>query len=89
MLVDGIVRGDPQYFEDFWTVPGHLGADDTGSLPKARVSAAVTISKLPASSSYRVADGQVLVPATAAERKGVQPVPTLAIGGRPSRHQRR
>lgn len=46
MLVEGIVQNDPQYFEDFWTVPGYLGADDTGSLAAARVTADVTISKL-------------------------------------------
>ena len=35
----------------------------------------------PASTSYRVIDGQVIIPPTAAERKGVQPVITLkAIG---------
>jgi hypothetical protein len=35
----------------------------------------------PASTRYRVIDGQVLVPPTAAERKGVQPVVALAANG--------
>jgi hypothetical protein len=35
----------------------------------------------PASTSYRIDDGQVIVPPTAAERKGVQPVVTLAVNG--------
>jgi hypothetical protein len=35
----------------------------------------------PASTSYKVADGQVLVPPTAAERKGVQPVVTVTADG--------
>jgi hypothetical protein len=36
----------------------------------------------PASTSYKVADGQVQVPATAAGRKGIQPVVTLSVNGR-------
>jgi hypothetical protein len=31
----------------------------------------------PATTSYKIEDGQVIVPATAAERKGIQPVITL------------
>jgi hypothetical protein len=36
----------------------------------------------PASTQYRIVDGQVFVPPTAAERKGVQPVVTLNVDGR-------
>ncbi|MFX0065633.1 MAG: hypothetical protein ACFFC7_25960, partial [Candidatus Hermodarchaeota archaeon] len=35
----------------------------------------------PASSTYKVVDGQVQVPTTAAERKGVQPVVNLTVNG--------
>jgi hypothetical protein len=35
----------------------------------------------PASTAYRVVDGQVLVPATAAERKGVQPTVDVTANG--------
>jgi len=35
----------------------------------------------PPTSEYRVQDGQVLVPATAAERKGIQPVVHLTVNG--------
>jgi hypothetical protein len=35
----------------------------------------------PASTGYRMVDGQVEVASTAAERKGVQPVVTLTVGG--------
>ena len=35
----------------------------------------------PASTSYHIDDGQVSVPATAAERKGIQPVVTLRTNG--------
>ncbi|HUD31025.1 MAG TPA: hypothetical protein VMQ93_19345, partial [Novosphingobium sp.] len=38
----------------------------------------------PASTRYTIADGQVLVPATAAERHGIQPVVDLKVGGRDS-----
>jgi hypothetical protein len=37
----------------------------------------------PASTSYRIEDGQVIVPPTAALRKGVQPVVTLTVNGGP------
>ena len=40
----------------------------------------------PATTNYKIEDGQVIVPATAAERKGIQPVVTLkANGGERSR----
>jgi hypothetical protein len=32
-----LASGDPTYFEDFWTVPGYLGADPPPSLLAARV----------------------------------------------------
>jgi hypothetical protein len=35
----------------------------------------------PSTTNYRVVDGQVVVPPSAAERKGVQPVVTLTAGG--------
>jgi hypothetical protein len=35
----------------------------------------------PASTTYRIEDGQVLVPPTAAERRGIQPVVTLRVKG--------
>ena len=36
----------------------------------------------PASTAYRIVDGQVVVPPVTAQRKGVQPVVTLTVGGR-------
>lgn len=38
----------------------------------------------PASTQYAIRDGQVVVPATAAKRLGIQPVVTLAVKGRDS-----
>jgi hypothetical protein len=37
VLADKVIGYDPQYFEDFWTVPGYLGADPPPSLERARV----------------------------------------------------
>ncbi len=36
-LFDHMVRWDPTYFDDFWTVPGYLGANPTGSLVQAQL----------------------------------------------------
>jgi hypothetical protein len=35
-LYPGIVAADPGYFEEFWTTPGYLGADPTGSVHRDR-----------------------------------------------------
>ena len=37
MIADNMIKLDPQYFEDFWSVPGYLGANPTESLREARV----------------------------------------------------
>ena len=34
-LFDHMVRWDPTYFDDFWTVPGYLGANPTESLARS------------------------------------------------------
>ena len=36
-LVDNVRKWDPEYFEDFWTLPGYLGANPPESLVRARV----------------------------------------------------
>jgi hypothetical protein len=46
MLVGNLMRADPSYFEDFWTIPGYLGADQGDSLTEDRVKTEVTVSKL-------------------------------------------
>ncbi len=45
-LIDNIVRWDPGYFEDFWKVPGYLGANPTESLARSRVRHETSISKI-------------------------------------------
>jgi hypothetical protein len=49
-LVDNIIKWDPEYFEDFWTVPGYLGANPPDSLIRARVQHKTTISQVVKSS---------------------------------------
>lgn len=42
---DNMMRLDPTYFEEFWTVPGYLGANPTESLLRARIQHKTTIAK--------------------------------------------
>jgi hypothetical protein len=42
-LYQGMMMADPKYFDDFWTVPGYLGANPTESLIKARLQFPSTI----------------------------------------------
>ncbi|MEV7016000.1 hypothetical protein [Streptomyces sp. NPDC093991] len=43
-LYPHIVAADPGYFEEFWTVPGHLGADPDSSIHRDRVRFDGTVS---------------------------------------------
>jgi hypothetical protein len=43
VLADNVIRLDPSYFEDFWTVPGYLGANPPASLEQARVQHKTTV----------------------------------------------
>ena len=73
-LIDNVIKWDPEYFDDFWTVPGYLGANPTESLLQARVQHKTTISKvvmadeaaglgLPMSMSARFGDSESDMPA--------------------------
>jgi hypothetical protein len=46
VLADNILKLDPGYFEDFWTVPGYLGADPPASLADARVRHRTTVTEV-------------------------------------------
>lgn len=46
VLADNVVRNDPTYFDDFWTVPGYLGHDAPESLARARVQHTTTITEV-------------------------------------------
>jgi len=37
VLFPAVLKMDPSYFEDFWTVPGYLGADPESSAARARL----------------------------------------------------
>jgi hypothetical protein len=43
VLADNMIRLDPEYFEDFWTVPGYLGFNPPPSLEQARVQHKTTV----------------------------------------------
>jgi hypothetical protein len=45
-LVTKMLAWDPEYFEDFWSVPGYLGANPPESLLAARVQHKTTIAKV-------------------------------------------
>jgi hypothetical protein len=45
-LIENILEWDSEYFKDFWTVPGYLGANPPESLLRARVQHKTKISKV-------------------------------------------
>jgi hypothetical protein len=45
VLADKVIGYDPTYFEDFWNVPGYLGADPPPSLVTARVQHKAAVSR--------------------------------------------
>jgi hypothetical protein len=65
VLIDDWVKMDPGYFEDFWKVPGYLGANPPESLKRARIQQKTTISKV--------------VMSDEAKRNGL-PAPMAAVG---------
>lgn len=77
---DHALHGDGPDTEDTTRIVSYQGA-----LQQALRDLAAWVEKgdvPPASTTYRIEDGQVLVPPTAAERRGIQPVVTLrAMGG--------
>jgi hypothetical protein len=46
MFLDNMLKWDPGYFQDFWTVPGYLGQNPTESFLRERVQHKVKISKV-------------------------------------------
>ena len=45
LLIDNVIKWDPEYFEDFWTVPGYLGFDAPASLERVRIQHPTTITR--------------------------------------------
>ena len=78
-FTDHAIHGDQEKQED----PTHT-VSYMGILQQALRDLSAWVEKgvePPASTSYKVDDGQVVVPATAVDRKGVQPVVTLNANG--------
>ena len=45
-LIDYMVKWDPTYFDDFWKLPGYLGANPPASLQRARIQHQTKIAKV-------------------------------------------
>ena len=77
---DHALHGDEPGVEDPTRVVSYQGA-----LQQALRDLAAWVEKgvaPPRTTNYRIADGQVIVPPTAAERRGIQPVVSLRVNGR-------
>jgi hypothetical protein len=46
VLFDTVVMIDPTYFQEFWTVPGYLGANPLESLKRARIQHRTTVGQV-------------------------------------------
>lgn len=46
VLTPAVMKMDPSYFEEFWTVPGYLGADPGSSASKARLQYKTVITEV-------------------------------------------
>ena len=76
---DKALHGDLNNQEDATRTVSYLGV-----LQQALRDLAAWVEKgiaPPATTNYKIEDGQVIIPATATERKGVQPVVTLNVNG--------
>lgn len=58
VLMPGLKMGDPEYFKDFWTVPGYMGADPDSSAARDRLCFSTTVKavRLPDSGNNRAAE---------------------------------
>lgn len=78
-FTDRAIHADVEQQSDSTRVISYLGA-----LQQALLDLSAWVEKgiePPESTSYQVADGQVIIPPTAAERKGIQPVVALTANG--------
>jgi hypothetical protein len=73
MFFDNMVKYDPEYFKDFWTVPGYLGANAPESLLRARVQHKTKISKVVMSKEAASMGLQVSMPARLADSEVEMP----------------
>ncbi len=73
MFFDNMAKFDPEYFKDFWTVPGYLGANPPESLLRARIQHKTTISKVVMSREAAALGLQVSMPARLADSEEEMP----------------
>ena len=73
MFFDNMVKFDPEYFEDFWKVPGYLGANPTESLLRARIQHETAISKVVMAKEAAALGLQVSMPARLADSEVEMP----------------
>lgn len=77
---DRALHGDLSKQEDPTRTVSYLGV-----MQQALIDLSAWVEKgiaPPASTDYKIEDGQVIIPPTASERKGIQPVVTLTINGK-------
>jgi hypothetical protein len=67
MFFDVLLKMDPEYFKDFWTVPGYLGQNPTESLLHARIQHKTTMSKVIMGNEASALGLQVSMPARLAD----------------------
>jgi hypothetical protein len=73
-LINELIKFDPQYFDDFWNVPGYLGANPPESLKRARIQQKTTITRMVMSDEARKMG--IPVPPMARGEGGTAVVPT-------------
>jgi hypothetical protein len=73
MFLDNMLKWDPEYFKDFWTVPGYLGQNPPESLLRERVQHRVKISKVVKAKEIASLGTMVSMPSRLADSEGEMP----------------
>jgi hypothetical protein len=73
MFLDNMLKWDPEYFKDFWTVPGYLGQNPPESLLRARLQHKVKISKVVKTKEVTSLGTMVSMPSRLADSEGEMP----------------
>jgi len=73
MFMDNLIRWDPDYFKDFWTVPGYLGHNPPESLLCARVQHKTKLAKVLKAKELGDLGLMVSMPARLADLGGEMP----------------
>ncbi len=73
IFIDKVLQWDPEYFKDFWTVPGYLGQNPPASLLRARVEHKAKISQVLKSKEVTSLGTMVSMSARLADAAGEMP----------------